>query len=246
MTYFQTAALRLNGIHSERIIGGTNTTIERYPYQVSLRKKNAGHICGGSIISRTRVLTAAHCLDAKHEPNAYTILAGSTRRTTDSAGQVRGVAKYVRHSGFSENTNENDVAVVHLKTELVYNRAVRAVTLAEPNTVPPYGALATITGWGFTIENTPSSLSEVLLFTTKPIVANGVCNRAYAGGITIRMLCAGAPEGGRDACTGDSGGPLVLNGIQQGISSWGFGCGRPKYPGVYTRVAYFAEWIKNA
>lgn len=236
----------MNGIHAERIIGGSNTTIERYPYQVSLRRNNLGHICGGSIISKTRVLTAAHCLNAKHEPKEYTILAGSTRRTTDSAGQVREVAKYVRHSGYSERTHENDIAVVHLEMELVYSRAVRAITLAEPNTVPPYGALATITGWGLTIENSPSSLSEVLLFTTKPIVANGVCNRAYDGRITIRMLCAGAPEGGRDSCTGDSGGPLVLNGIQHGISSWGFGCGRPKYPGVYTRIAALARWIQNA
>lgn len=63
------------------------------------------------------------------------------------------------------------------------------------------------------------------------------CNSAYSrfGGITERMMCAG--DAGHDSCQGDSGGPVALNGKIIGIISWGFGCARQGYPGVYTNIA---------
>lgn len=45
-----------------KIVGGTYTTIEQYPYQLSL-ELNGRHICGASIISEKKALTAAHCTD---------------------------------------------------------------------------------------------------------------------------------------------------------------------------------------
>lgn len=173
--------------YSERIIGGSPTTIQRFPYQVSLRRNEVGHICGGSIISQNRILTAAQCLEAIHQPDLYTILAGATHRTDDSSGQVRRVASYVRHPNYNPSTNSHDIAIVRLQTDLVYGTTVRAIPIQE-NSVPPFGANATVTGWGLTVENNSSSLSEVLMVTTKPIVTNGACNRAYGGGIILAML----------------------------------------------------------
>lgn len=59
------------------------------------------------------------------------------------------------------------------------------------------------------------------------------------------MICAGTEKGGKDACQNDSGGPLVVGNILYGIVSWGCGCGRANYPGVYTNVAEYTSWIKK-
>lgn len=76
-----------------------------------------------------------------------------------------------------------------------------------------------------------------------PIVDRNECNQDYDGLIEPDMICAGIPEGGKDSCQGDSGGPVVIDGKLVGIVSWGFGCAEPGYPGVYTNVAYFKNWI---
>lgn len=74
-----------------------------------------------------------------------------------------------------------------------------------------------------------------------------VCANAYLGvnPVTERMICAGNLEGGQDACQGDSGGPLVINGTLIGVTSWGKGCARPGFPGVFTRVPALRAWIDS-
>lgn len=78
-----------------------------------------------------------------------------------------------------------------------------------------------------------------------PVTTNAQCNAMYSGMITAGMLCAGFPEGGRDACQMDSGGPLTFNNQLIGVVSWGAGCARPNAPGVYARVAHYRNWING-
>lgn len=105
------------------------------------------------------------------------------------------------------------------------------------------GTNARVSGWGATSEGGPGSAT--LLAVYKPVVSNAACNAAYNGGITDGMICAGVPEGGRDACQGDSGGPLTAGNIVIGIVSWGQGCARPNFFGVYARVAHYRNWIDS-
>ena len=65
-------------------------------------------------------------------------------------------------------------------------------------------------------------------------------------------ICATGPTGGKDSCFGDSGGPLIVADkdnakgyTQVGIVSWGPQCGNPLFPGVYTRVSSFSDWIEK-
>lgn len=89
------------------------------------------------------------------------------------------------------------------------------------------------------------SSSSVLLAAKVKIVNQDTCLRAYLrmATITPEMLCAGATNPARDACQGDSGGPLVANNHLVGIVSWGEGCANDNYPGVYTRVSKYSDWI---
>ncbi|XP_068083873.1 trypsin-1 [Anabrus simplex] len=120
---------------------------------------------------------------------------------------------------------------------------VSAVALPSQNEIIPDGTKAVVTGWGATSEG--GSVSDTLQKVILPIVPNIRCNLTYNGEITDRMLCAGFIDGRRDACQGDSGGPLVANNKLHGIVSWGNGCGLPKFPGVYSRVATLRNWISS-
>ncbi|GAB6028384.1 hypothetical protein CHUAL_002551 [Chamberlinius hualienensis] len=99
----------------------------------------------------------------------------------------------------------------------------------------------------------PSNVApEMLQKVELPIISNGECKRApglKGQVLTDRMMCAGYIKGRRDACAGDSGGPLVWenNGrlIQVGVVSWGIGCARANYYGVFTRITAMLPWIHN-
>ena len=128
-----------------------------------------------------------------------------------------------------------------------FNENVTAGNLA-PARYTPVGDLQAI-GWGTLVEggSIPDRLQEV----TVPLVTDAACRAAYllVNYIYETMICAG--EAGKDACQGDSGGPLVntdSNGTVYlvGLTSFGVGCARPRYPGVYTEVSFFQDWIEES
>lgn len=99
---------------------------------------------------------------------------------------------------------------------------------------------------GNTIDGDDNSISVMLRALEKPVLMNSICQRAYGSIFQVPiMMCAGYIYGGRDTCQGDSGGPLTVDGHVIGIVSFGKGCGEPKFPGIYTNVAVFRDWINN-
>jgi secreted trypsin-like serine protease len=164
-------------------------------------------------------------------------------------GQRIGVDRVVPYSGYNENISDADLALLHLETPASLTpttvSTISLATAADSDLFAP-GDLAIVTGWGATSEG--GTRSDALLEVDVPIVSNTICNVSYGGDITNNMLCAGLAAGGKDSCQGDSGGPLIVpNGsggwLQAGIVSWGEGCARPNYYGVYSRVSNFTDWI---
>ncbi|KAG6794898.1 trypsin-1-like [Apis mellifera caucasica] len=224
-----------------RIVGGEATTIHEAPYQISLQK-DGYHICGGSIISANWVLTAGHC--SSYPPSTYKIRSGSTN--VYSGGSLHDVERIIRHKRYTTNQNgipSNDIALFRIKDTFEFDESTKPVQLYQGDSASLVGKYGLVTGWGLTNIKIPPVLHKVSV----PLVSKRECDRDYSrfGGVPQGELCAGYPEGGKDSCQGDSGGPLVVDGNLVGVVSWGMGCGTPKYPGVYTDVAYYREWVRE-
>ncbi|XP_061397823.1 trypsin zeta-like [Musca vetustissima] len=238
-------SLRLDG----RIVGGYAVDITRHPHQISLRRKGCdecaySHTCGGSIYSESVIVTAAHCV-RNRLAEQFIVVAGTSRRNGVDGVVVR-VSKIVMHENYIHEFYDNDVALLILATPLPLNGiTISPIELATE--LPPTGAKTVITGWGTTASG--GVASDQLLAVEVPLVSNEVCEARYTvyygpGRIRDSMLCAGLDGvGGKDACQGDSGGPLVVKGKLTGVVSWGLGCARSDYPGVYSSVPYLREWI---
>nr|XP_032635460.1 trypsin-3-like [Chelonoidis abingdonii] len=208
----------------QRIIGGYIVAPHSSKYLVSLKRKTGFHFCGGSLVSRSWVLTAAHC---KTEINQMMIVAGEYSLSTfEGTEQIFRPSRMVVHPDYSSASKNADIMLIK------QGAVMRECRFCQ------------VSGWGYT---TPmgGATSDTLRSVRLPIISSGKCNStaSYAGYITKNMICAGFNTGGKDACQGDSGGPLVCEGRVFGIVSWGNSCASPRYPGVYTAVANFQKWI---
>ncbi|KAG5348172.1 TRY3 protein, partial [Acromyrmex charruanus] len=237
-----------------RIVGGNITSVYEYPWLVSMSKKGTFY-CAGSVITRKHVLTAAHCLQGFDIKTIKLVLMDSDRSSMSRNAIVRRIKSAIIHENFHSYTFNNDIAIIEMDEPVSVNGIVRTACLPEGKTIDYTGALATVVGWGRTGETKP--VSNELRKVNLPILSQEECDQAgYAKDrITENMFCAGYilhPEGavGRDACFGDSGGPLHVKGIYGqlevvGLVSWGRGCGRPHFPGIFTKLTNYIGWLKD-
>nr|CAD7423875.1 unnamed protein product [Timema monikensis] len=162
-------------------------------------------------------------------------------------GTVHDVANYIIHENFNENNFDNDIALLQVDTPFQFSASVQPISLPAQGEATPVGTQAVVSGWGVTV-NGGTEYSSDLLYITVNIYSDSDCNDKYYadyGGLFVGDFCAGHAEGGIDACQGDSGGPLAAGGKLVGIVSWGDQCALPDRPGVYTRVSYYRDWIKE-
>ncbi|KAL5284403.1 alphaTry.2 family protein [Megaselia abdita] len=236
-------ACAFSAVHThfdERIVGGQETTIEKYPYQVSFFKPNGSHFCGGSLINYKTVVTAAHCIQTIRDPSEIRVRLGSTNRF--SGGIISEVFSIKEHEDYDFWTHQYDIAVITLSESVEYSESVQAIDFASVD--PEIGSSAVVTGWGTLSEEGIQELPENLREVFVDIVSREYCQEAYKKyDIDSSMICAASV--GKDACQGDSGGPLVANGKLLGVVSWGIGCARPEYPGIYANVPELRQWIER-
>ncbi|XP_048471463.1 transmembrane protease serine 5-like [Rhincodon typus] len=231
------------------IVGGQEAKMGNWPWQVTLYN-NYQHMCGGSIINRYWIITAAHCVYRSPHPYSWLVYAGILDRQVILFSSVTSysVEKIIYNDNYDDDTHDSDIALMKLKKPVEFSNTVRAVCLPPYNQQFIPGKQCWITGWGHAkidAYQTENTLKEASV----PLISTKMCNSScmYNGAISSRMFCAGYKAGKVDACQGDSGGPLVCENVQAwhltGVVSWGIGCAEANHPGVYTKVSEFLDWI---
>ena len=251
------AALTAAPVPAYAIVGGVPATTAQHPWMVAVASRSvygdsrSGQFCGGTLVSPTKVVTAAHCLydESTMQPADrpdLKVIVGRTDLSSSAGSEVAVTGAWVDPE-YSMSTNMWDVAVLTLA---VPQPEWEVLPLVGQGQTAPYraGTMGTVFGWGDIQGNGqyPMGLHSVQV----PMIANGVCAQDYPSGSQGRfqasaMVCAGEQAtGGRDACQGDSGGPLVVDGRLVGLVSWGTGCAEAGRPGVYTRLAAMADAVR--
>jgi len=227
-----------HGYNQSRIVGGRDAYRNEYPWQALLF---GGGMCGASIISKNKILTAAHCTSGT-PASKFKVYVGLHYMKDD--GNYKRVCRKAEYEKYDNNRfSHYDIAILTLCENLEFSESVRPVCLPNSRNEMFANDNAVATGWG---SRSQSRISRALQTVSLEILDNQRCRRTYWD-INDWHICAYGP--GKDTCQGDSGGPLVVkhNGRYTlvGITSFGAGCARHGVPGGYARVSYFLDFINR-
>ncbi|NWV93247.1 GRAK protein, partial [Machaerirhynchus nigripectus] len=227
------------------IIRGHKVHPHSWPYMAAIQNKNLDVFCGGTLVEKQWVLTAAHCEINGSEDRV--VLGAHRASVAEKEQQIFEIMEIFRHQKFDWSSGKNDIMLLKLNDTAKMNKYVQLLPLpASFEDVEP-GTLCKVAGWGNT---SPGKPSKYLQEANLKIVDRKSCDKKYDNKpkITINMLCAIGKNRflPSDACQGDSGGPLICACQYRGIVSFGKECGKRGIPGVYTRLTEtYIDWIKE-
>ncbi|XP_072828904.1 transmembrane protease serine 12 isoform X2 [Vicugna pacos] len=230
-------------LKGSRIIGGTEAQTGAWPWMVSLQIQSGRyltHVCAGSLVK-------------KREPVMWRVVVGTNKVDgTQPTTKKMKVKAIIIHPEFDVDSYVNDIALFHLKKAVKYNDYIQPICL-------PFGVFQKlnrktkcfITGWGRTKEE--GNITKKLQEAEVHYISRNFCNseKSYGGIIPNTSFCAGDEDGVFDTCRGDSGGPLMCylpehkRYFVMGITSYGYGCGRKNFPGVYSGPVFFQKWLTD-
>ncbi|XP_048094537.1 mast cell protease 1A-like [Alosa alosa] len=245
--------LSFSGAVQSGIFGGRMAKPHSRPYMASLQ--NGGqHVCGGVLISKDFVLTAAHCLN--YRPLTVVLGAHNISKKEYTHQQHIGICVYIPHPNYPEEklpntdprTREHDIMLLKLKTNAQLNEAVKVLELPRNTEKIPQGAMCEVAGWGVRV---PGQGAESVLYeSTVTLDDVKKCKRAWKKYFNPFQMTCSKSDGKDGVCQGDSGGPLICakgkSKVLYGVTAYtGAPCDTPEYPEVYTRVPHFLPWIEN-
>ncbi|KAF5305583.1 hypothetical protein FQA39_LY01674 [Lamprigera yunnana] len=257
---------------TDRVYGGQITDKDELPWMALLRYNNkdgtdAGFKCGGTLISKRYILTAAHCvlINTYYGFSLVSVRLGEWRISTEKDCEEKQanlqcndpvvdlkISQVIPSADYDGRSGKHDIALIRLERDVQFTDYVKPICLPNAQHLDPLpNTYLLIAGWGQT-EN--SSNSDYKLRAEVPVQPREICTKKIRqrGPITDDQICAGGTDG-KDTCAGDSGGPLmgkfpeIIKGrkqfYQEGVVAWGVGCGITGFPAIYTRVSKHVDWI---
>lgn len=249
--------VKVNSIrYLNRVIQGSPTSISDYPVLAQLLLDPWGsqqymQHCAGVILTSRHVMSAAHCFQynantrrSYSNPKYWKIRVGSSYR--NRGGVIHDMKLIIPHPDFDKVYYTNDIAIVVASKQFIFNNNVKQSTIIKQDVEIKPDSICQLAGWGVLEPGGPQP--DLLQHTTLTTIDTKICNYRYSTiGALVQedsMMCAGRLDmTGPDGCYGDSGGPLIYKGLVVGLVSFGYSCGHRYFPGVYTKVSHYTNWV---